>query len=423
DCSLIDYEVGVNESNNEQTALTGDNYSTIVEEGVNNTELPLTGDNSLELQQGVNEQLDIEEEPLTGDNCNIEGGVNQQTETTDTLDLLSNTMHNNTPLNNSNDSPRENTPLNNSKDSLCNNTPLNNHKDSPRNNTPLTNAKDSPRNNTPLNNGKDSLVDNTPLNNTKDSIHDNTPLTNNTINSTNNTPLTNSTNITPLFTTLDTDTLISRLLLTLNDTGGMRYNNGCYRSGRKLSIKKVVEYIASGYKRDRIFMRRNKKGGGICKICIFIDNSKSMKDYKEVVFNLLNILINIINNIGCNIEMYRFGNEVISITGKSDMTFTDTVSDICIGDMGDIIDDSVVLVITDGIFRCDEIYENVLCLLIDRVGLRDMDRVSVVGDEVKVVKFLDEFKMKYCVVGEDNFVEGFVEGVREIVRVMRERWE
>ncbi|KAK1351193.1 hypothetical protein LUQ84_000462 [Hamiltosporidium tvaerminnensis] len=449
DCSLIDYEVGVNESNNEQTALTGDNYTTIVEEGVNNTELPLTGDNSLELQQGVNEQLDIEEEPLTGDNCNMEGGVNQQTETTDTLDLLSNTMHNNTPLNNSNDSPRENTPLNNSKDSLCNNTPLNNHKDSPRNNTPLTNGKDSPRNNTPLTNGKDSLVDNTPLNNSKDSprnntpltngkdsisdntplnnckdsIHDNTPLTNNTINNTNNTPLTNNTNITPLFSSLDTDTLISRLLLTLNDTGGMRYNNGCYRSGRKLSIKKVVEYIASGYKRDRIFMRRNKKGGGICKICIFIDNSKSMKDYKEVVFNLLNILINIINNIGCNIEMYRFGNEVISITGKSDMTFTDTVSDICIGDMGDIIDDSVVLVITDGIFRCDEIYENVLCLLIDRVGLRDMDRVSVVGDEVKVVKFLDEFKMKYCVVGEDNFVEGFVEGVREIVRVMRERWE
>ena len=52
---------------------------------------------------------------------------------------------------------------------------------------------------------------------------------------------------------------------------------GDFKSGKRLNMKKVVQYIASNYRKDRIWMRRSKPNKRSYQIMIAIDNSQSMK--------------------------------------------------------------------------------------------------------------------------------------------------
>merc|ERR1711972_810175 len=51
---------------------------------------------------------------------------------------------------------------------------------------------------------------------------------------------------------------------------------GDYRSGKRLSMKKVIAYIASDFRRDKIWLRRTKPSKRTYQVMLSIDNSQSM---------------------------------------------------------------------------------------------------------------------------------------------------
>jgi midasin len=53
---------------------------------------------------------------------------------------------------------------------------------------------------------------------------------------------------------------------------------GDFRTGKRLNIKRIVPYIASGYKRDKIWMRRSIPSKRNYQIMLAVDNSKSMME-------------------------------------------------------------------------------------------------------------------------------------------------
>ena len=55
---------------------------------------------------------------------------------------------------------------------------------------------------------------------------------------------------------------------------------GNYSSGKRLNMSKLPQYVASGYRKDKIWLRRTNPNKREYKILIAIDDSESMKDTK-----------------------------------------------------------------------------------------------------------------------------------------------
>merc|ERR1712050_709222 len=53
---------------------------------------------------------------------------------------------------------------------------------------------------------------------------------------------------------------------------------GFYRTGKRLSMRRVIPFIASNYRRDKIWLRRTKPSKREYQIVVAIDNSQSMKE-------------------------------------------------------------------------------------------------------------------------------------------------
>uniref|UniRef100_A0A183BTF4 Trimethylguanosine synthase n=1 Tax=Globodera pallida TaxID=36090 RepID=A0A183BTF4_GLOPA len=52
---------------------------------------------------------------------------------------------------------------------------------------------------------------------------------------------------------------------------------GDYRTGKRLNMRRLIPYIASDYRKERIWMRRTRKERRNYQICIAVDNSQSMQ--------------------------------------------------------------------------------------------------------------------------------------------------
>lgn len=65
-------------------------------------------------------------------------------------------------------------------------------------------------------------------------------------------------------------------------------NRGDYRTGKRLNMRKVIPYIASQFRKDKIWLRRTKPSKRQYQICLAIDDSSSMTDNhsKQVKENL-----------------------------------------------------------------------------------------------------------------------------------------
>lgn len=72
-------------------------------------------------------------------------------------------------------------------------------------------------------------------------------------------------------------TLCEQLRLILEPTLTTKYK-GDYRTGKRLNMRKIIPYIASHYKKDKIWLRRTKPSKRTYQIMMSIDDSKSMKD-------------------------------------------------------------------------------------------------------------------------------------------------
>lgn len=69
--------------------------------------------------------------------------------------------------------------------------------------------------------------------------------------------------------------LCEQLRLILEPTKCTRLK-GDYRTGRRINMKKIIPYIASQFRKDKIWLRRTKPAQRDYKIIIAIDDSKSM---------------------------------------------------------------------------------------------------------------------------------------------------
>ncbi|KAL2693850.1 hypothetical protein Neosp_000416 [[Neocosmospora] mangrovei] len=69
--------------------------------------------------------------------------------------------------------------------------------------------------------------------------------------------------------------LTSQLRLILTPSQSTKLN-GAFRTGKRLNIKRIIPYIASSYKRDKIWMRRSMPTKRTYQILLCVDDSKSM---------------------------------------------------------------------------------------------------------------------------------------------------
>jgi len=53
---------------------------------------------------------------------------------------------------------------------------------------------------------------------------------------------------------------------------------GDYRTGKRINMKRVIGFIASGYRKDKIWLRRTKPGKRDYRILLAVDNSESMRN-------------------------------------------------------------------------------------------------------------------------------------------------
>ena len=56
------------------------------------------------------------------------------------------------------------------------------------------------------------------------------------------------------------------------------YCRGDYRTGKRLNMRKVIPYIASQFRKDKIWLRRTKPHKRQYQIMVAIDDSSSMMD-------------------------------------------------------------------------------------------------------------------------------------------------
>ncbi|KAJ1569694.1 hypothetical protein HK405_007248 [Cladochytrium tenue] len=72
-----------------------------------------------------------------------------------------------------------------------------------------------------------------------------------------------------------------RMVLEPTQASKMR---GDYRTGKRLNMRKVIPYVASQFKKDKIWMRRTKPAKRTYQILLAIDDSRSMSESRSVEF-------------------------------------------------------------------------------------------------------------------------------------------
>lgn len=85
--------------------------------------------------------------------------------------------------------------------------------------------------------------------------------------------------------------LTEKLRLILEPTLTTRLK-GDYRTGRRINMRKVIPYIASEFRKDKIWLRRTKPSKRDYQIVLAIDDSSSMADNhsKELAFESLSLI-------------------------------------------------------------------------------------------------------------------------------------
>jgi len=88
---------------------------------------------------------------------------------------------------------------------------------------------------------------------------------------------------------------------------------GDYRSGKRLNMRKVIEYIASQYRKDKIWLRRTRPSKRQYQIILAIDDSSSMTDNqsKKMAFESIALLAKSLSLIEAgDLALMSFGEEV-----------------------------------------------------------------------------------------------------------------
>lgn len=73
----------------------------------------------------------------------------------------------------------------------------------------------------------------------------------------------------------------------------MILNRGDFRTGKRLNMRKVIPYIASQFRKDKIWLRRTKPSKRNYQICLAVDDSSSMVDNHSKQVQYPNIALEI----------------------------------------------------------------------------------------------------------------------------------
>lgn len=101
-----------------------------------------------------------------------------------------------------------------------------------------------------------------------------------------------------------------RMILTPTTATKLR---GDFRTGKRLNIKRIIPYIASSYKRDRIWMRRSIPSKRAYQIMLAIDDSKSMteKGSADLAFSTLALVAQALNLLEAGeLGVVGFGDDI-----------------------------------------------------------------------------------------------------------------
>ena len=90
--------------------------------------------------------------------------------------------------------------------------------------------------------------------------------------------------------------LCEQLRLILEPTLRTRLR-GDYRTGKRINMRKVISYVASGFRKDKIWLRRTKPAKRDYQIMIMIDNSSSMGEAGPLALSSLAMISNALTRL------------------------------------------------------------------------------------------------------------------------------
>eukprot|EP00889_Picochlorum_renovo_P004933 jgi/Picre1/31963/NNA_007311.t1 len=89
---------------------------------------------------------------------------------------------------------------------------------------------------------------------------------------------------------------------------------GEYRSGKRINMKRVIGYIASHFRKDKIWMRRTMPDKRRYQVLLAIDDSRSMAETSSGAFALesITVICNAMSRIGIgDLGIFRFGGQLV----------------------------------------------------------------------------------------------------------------
>ncbi|KAJ4717838.1 Midasin [Melia azedarach] len=229
---------------------------------------------------------------------------------------------------------------------------------------------------------------------------------------------------------------------------------GDYKTGKRINMKKVIPYIASHYRKDKIWLRRTKPNKRDYQVVIAVDDSRSMSESGcgDVAIEALVTVCRAMSQLEMgNLSVVSFGKKgnirslhdfdepftgVAGIKMMSGLTFKqeNTIADEPVVDLlmflNNMLDVAVakarlpsgqnplqqlVLIIGDGRFHEKENLKRwvrdllskkrmVAFLLVDspQESIVDLKELSFQGKEIKVSKYLDSFPFPYYISSEEH---------------------
>lgn len=106
--------------------------------------------------------------------------------------------------------------------------------------------------------------------------------------------------------------LCEQLRLILEPTVATKLR-GDYKTGKRLNMKRIIPYIASDFRKDKIWLRRTKPSKRQYQVMIAVDDSKSMSESRctELAFNSIALVAKALNQLESGgLSVVRFGEDV-----------------------------------------------------------------------------------------------------------------
>nr|XP_039270627.1 midasin-like [Styela clava] len=106
--------------------------------------------------------------------------------------------------------------------------------------------------------------------------------------------------------------LCEQLRLVLEPTKASQLK-GDYRTGKRLNIRKIIPYVASGFRKDKIWLRRTKANRRMYQIMLAVDDSSSMIDNhtKQLAFESVAVISGALSSLEVGqLAICSFGEQV-----------------------------------------------------------------------------------------------------------------